>query len=984
MAEPSNMFDTADWFAASPEDQALVAEDHFNKVVGNTAAFRNADAAGQADLRLAHKMLLEESTLKSPHNPTIRKAQEAQAKVDGQGFLENIKDTIVRSHQEAISLLPLGNDAIRMDGTMDPGAYGQAVKYLQKRAAAPQTLERKQIDVDMASWRNSHDHSDLAGKFKAGLKLASDFVTNPTGVAQLAAESTSSITAGWVGGKTGALAGTGVAAAAAAATGGAAAPIAAVTVPVGAMAGSVASLSGQAATQKYLDNLGKAMTERKIPLTEANMKQFVETNPELVKELQTSAVKYGAGMGLVDRLLGGVGGRLATAPERAASRVARASAKGAPGRAAISEIAQTTGKSVDEATELYVNSQARATMAEQTFKSKIGRKAANYGVQVASEPVSEAAGMVAAGEEIKAEDLILETVGGIGAGPYAAAVDKSLFGTKLAKEQTTNFAKKILAGTPESRAVAEVQKQELKTAKAQNNAPADFNHDKEVAATEISDPKVAEWADPKHASYNPVKAVKVLAKEENPDADHVDRTRQVYLDYRDSVMESMDRWEAEMNEAKTFADKGEVGKAAIAQKAADTTAQIIETKQKTLKQIADQVNNVKARAELSAKARTVKPIDPETATPDELTEHITESLGSYDSERTITNDGVAAALKRKDISDEQRTMLVAVTEANTARKSINDRAASGKSMDQVSNDIYSGIANSDFKGIDAYRQGIMYHLTGERIPEATKQLDGLKKFRDAHQAKSELATELFGMVKKNLPFTPDQQARYKAQQRLNPNFRIDRSSVNYVANVAQEAQALSAEVTLAESLMAVHKSKGQRVAPPVTSSTSTASPAAPVATVKELPESAPVSQAKADLDIDYTEISDVGLQRYVDKAMAAGVANLTTEQAGKLEAVNKEIERRKTGNGESKAAKPENAASEKDVDQGVDSADVINESTAEKISASLVSDISLNELEVTYTDTDGSEITKSYAKAAQDLDTEIQEAEAILKCFGAK
>lgn len=877
MAEPSNVFDIPGWYDATPEEQTLVANDHFNTIASNDQTYLNSDEAGKAEIRSAYQQLIEASALQNPNNPAIAKAQADQSKTDRQGFIANFKDKLFRSHEQAVDLAPMVKEALNPDGQLNPEFFARGAKYLQKQSAAPRTYADKELDADVTSRIKQFNHGGVSDKIKAAFGLVGDALTNPEGVMYLGADSAASITAMLLGAKAGALVGSGITAA----TGG----TGAVAIPVATAFGTIAASTAHSGALEFMGLVQKDLDDNKIPYTEANIKAFYEANPDRIKQHQESALKYGVTMGTTDAAFGAVGGKIATLPEKAAVRSARATAMAPAGKAAIEEIVQKTGKSVDEITELYVNSQAKANLATQTFKSKLGHKVAGTGMEIISEPATEAAASIASGKEVTAKDLIMETLGGIGAGPYGAAVNTSIFGTKVAGDQTKTFAKKLLASTPESRAIAAEQKEEIKAAKVQKQSPADYAFEKDVAATDINDPKVNEWADPAHAAYDPVKAVSVLAKVEDPDTDLIDRARGIQNDFRAEIMK-LGQQKIELSQKfNQLVDDGD-SEAHNVQTQLNNLDKLIAHKTGTYQQVGAQVNKLKERANIIAQSREVKSIDPETATPDEVTEHITSSLGSGPSNpNIISNDGIATLLKRTDISDEQRGMLGALTAANIARKTINDRATSGKSIAEVSEDIYRGMDKSDFKGIDAYRQGIMQHLTANDEVKAAKQLEGLTKFRDAHQEKSELATELFDAYRNNGgKFTADQQNRYDAYRKLHPTFKINERSLNYVSNVAQEATALNAEVKLAESLIAVHKTKGQVVASPTPSSTSTANPAAPIVT--PIPEIKPDStlQDKAAKNAADREAS----QKRIDEAEEKGGDSSGQEKGRGQEVLNSE------------------------------------------------------------------------------------------------
>jgi hypothetical protein len=502
-------------------------------------------------------------------------------------------------------------------------------------------------------------------------------------------------------------------------------------------------------------------------------------------------------------------------------------------RAMLAEKAKELGKPLTELTEDLINGRAGNILSQQTFKSKLGYKSASYGGEVIGEPISEAAATLAVGDELTAEDLIMETIGGVGAGPVGASINTTAMGSKLVSNKTGEFVKKIVNSTPESKAIEAQQRQEMEEAKAQYDSDIKGKSFKDVEETDPRDVKVDAWADPKNKDYDPVKAVKVLAKAEDLDTELIDKARKVQNDFRAHILEIGQEIGGLIEKRQVLTEAGQDTTNISAQ--IDRAEKILNVKKLTFKDVSAQVTMMKNRDQAVAQSKEITTIDPETASPEEVSRHITDSLGSSGNKFAATDEHIEKLLGRKDLAVEDVTVLKNMKDANAARKLVVENAKI-KTADEVANDIYHGVANSDFKGIDAYQRGISNHTESGRIPEAQKQLDGLIKFRDDHQQKYDAMVDIFETMKtakdKNNPesaLSPTQLATYRDMQAkakvVGKAFSIHPiKSHNLIPMIGQEVAALNAEVKLAESVIEGKQSKIKATPSPKVSSAPTIDP----------------------------------------------------------------------------------------------------------------------------------------------------------------
>lgn len=946
-------FDSADWFS-SPDAQGAIIDQEFDSAIGQTPDYQGADPATQADMKLAYKQLVEEGAAQSKYNPATIEGTANQRAANNAGAIENAATAAGRS--TASSAYRAINMADDLAGKVDKNYAKHLSLYAEKQRNLPMTKASKELGLDMAQWRKEYDAGGIVDKAIASAKLAGKIITNPEAIIQTGAESTGSLAASATGAFVGAEAGAAIGSVvpvAGTATG------AAVGAPVGMFLGS----AQDAATSKMGDRIIEALTKQGIAPTESNIQMFMDKNPGLVEKSQQDAVKYGTILGVIDTAMGGLFSRFATLPTRAARKEAMRSIDDA-GRAMLAEKAKELGVSATDLTEDFINAGAKDILASQSFKSKLGYKSASYGGEVIGEPISEAAATAGVGETNTAENLIMETVGGIGAGPVGASINTTAMGTKLAGNKTGEFIKKIINNTPESKSMEAQQRQKMEEAQAQYDLDIKGKNIQDVAKTDPRDAKVDIWADPKHKDYDPVKAVKVIAKAEDLDTALIDKARGIQNDFRAQILGLGQELGGLIEKRQELDAAGQDTSNITAQ--IDRAEKILNIKKLTFKDVTAQVTLIKNRDQALTQAKEISPIDPETATPAEISTHITDSLGSSGNKFAATDAHIDKLLTRTDLPATQVAVLNNMKEANAARQTVVENAKV-KNADQVANDIYHGMENSNFKGIDAYQRGVASHAAAGRIAEAQKQLDGLIKFRDAHQEKLTKISELYAVVKEKgvAGFTSEQAQTYKAMQRENPKFYLHPiTSQNMEASISREVTALNAEVKLAESVLAGSKFQTKATPSSEGSSASTINPPQPTVEIPAVTN--PVIKETADA------VSPLPGTR--SKREPLPPVRKDVENATQTEKVSSETPIQPTSEVTQKAQQE---------DDSIVINEEINESTLEEITDSFTGN--LEELPVNYVDATGTEIiNKPYHQAITELDIEIQEAEEILKCFKTK
>jgi hypothetical protein len=907
--------DHPDWFdeSISTEERSALIDWDFDENIAGDPEYQTADAATQGEWKLAHRQLVEQAALESKYNPSNIRAKAKQRTADRGDFLPNIATKVFDAHKGAAARVGMVDDVINPDGIVDEDFFGSASKYFQKENERITTQSERQLAKDITLWDKTTENSGLVGDVVASAKLLKDILLNPKAVASVAADSTSSITAGamgaWGGGKVGAAAGSVIPGAGTA--GGA---------TVGASVGMFLAMAGDAASSKFMEKVREGMEEAELPLTKSNIKMFMENNPEFVQQAQIDSTKYGGVLGAVDVALGGLGSRLATLPTKVARQNA-IKALTAAEKVNLRTLAKGSGKTVEEFTEDLVTSRAAQELSKRTFKQKLKGKGKAYAGEVAGEPASEAAATAAIGEEVKAEDLIYETIGGVGAGPYGTAVNVAATGSKLAKNQTGKFIQKLKDSTPESRAAAKKQKAEVKEAKAtgkvevqaakdQARADSDVNFKKDIEETDINDRETIDaWADPENEKYDPLRAVTKLS--ESDSVDDLQRAKDIEIAAFNTMKETEGKLVALLDKAET----GELTPAETAQmQSLDKTLDWQTETQKKLNKGSQLLRDRLNKAEAD---RDLKEVDVEKASPDELVASVTDSLGS--SRNALPDTAIDTALENKDLTQEQRDVLINQKEANAARVALSKTAGYGKTQDDVSSDIYNG--GVGFRGIDSYGQSIRNKLATGNTELANIELDRLRKFRDERSIRMNKAVEVFNAIHSPAGLTKQQERTQKELAASGLSIHKKTPS-RLIAAIQDEADAITKETKLAESVIAAHSTETKVDTKPE---------------VKKAPEPKPAKP---------------------ESKKEAPAPEKKTEESTKEPVV----EEKESTEAENTGTVEDDSTSVEDILTTADTRDFGD------------LDVKVGE------DADGQAITETFTEADNKLDEQIKEAEAILKC----
>lgn len=822
--------DSKAWFTLNKNQQQRVIDSDFNDSFANgkNPIYNNATQAVKDKLKLAHKQVMEEAAYKSEFNPSNINARAAQENADNSGILANFVTQIKDSHTSLFDRTALLAKITANGGIADADDIKAMARYYEKQNSHIETTQTKELAAALKPGIDQWALPGVKNKLEALRTFVTEAVKNPVGVLDVGAKSSSSMTnmglGAWGGGKVGA----GVGALTSPVTG----PAGPVTgAAIGSKVGAGTAATIDATSSKFFELLSARLKEKGLEPTETNLALALNDEAWRNQAFKTSAT-YGAALGAGELILGKVTTSLGNLSKVNALKTARAGLSEVDDTA-IAALAQRSGKTVEATTESFVNNKAATILAAQSFKRKATGKMVAYGGEVISEPVGEFAANVAAGEKNTVENLVYETLGGVGTGPFGAALNTSLHGTKLVTDKAIETGKGVLTSTPETKAAAVERKDAIQAATILSRTEVLHKYDDKIAAIDPDSEEHANLSNPDHPSYNPIIAIDAVIKLNDP---------------------------AAHSKAQTIANDYTTKALAVSQQFKDLRAKITQEGYKPTKQEVDELEDLHKlggitmgianklwkrvdtiQTNIANQAAPASPIDFTKDAP----EDIIVKLGSHGTRRTKEAPTVAditTALQQPDINPIVKKALIVHKDALVARQSIEEIQA--KSLDGVSTDIYNGARGSYFKGIDAYQQGIKHFLDPRvnNVAKAQTELDGLRKFSEAHTLKADMVTKAYEAMtnpKKKDQLTPEVQ-----QYLTDNNIEIHPVlSKNYVPTIQKEAAALQKEVKLAEATFKALSPKTNTTLSTAPKSTAINAPAKPVVAPVT---PAPVAKPKLD------------------------------------------------------------------------------------------------------------------------------------------
>lgn len=666
------------------------------------------------------------------------------------GFFKNLGQQFSYGFGDAVDALQLVDDAMPGQQIDDHTAHDIYQDGMDARLRhSPTAL--KEITTEMNAANKEWAHADtFREQFSVLAKAAGttikQAVTNLEGVALLAAGSASNSIPGLIGGAAGSLAG-----------------------PWGARSGALAGSFLMEQGSYFGQSIRQEMAKQGLDFTEANIQKVLE-NPETLAKIRAKAALKGAGTSIVDTAISAKMGILSDAPVVNAKK------------AAVLKLGS-------EASKEAIETEAKAILKSTSALSKTGRKGKILAAEIASEPLSDATGTLAAGDGIEPGGLMGETLGALGMGPIMAPMNVAIHGSqsmgkaaitdpkktikdakdillgsaKLGTAATVGSAKlagKAIAGTakaavgtakfagrvakeafvektPEQLASMDVKKknkaEEVKL-KRQAIAPAAHKYKEQVDIL-AGEGNVDEVANPESESFNPTMAVDAIKKINTQEG--VDEgTRILNREKADDVLNHLKGNEKKIvDEWKALTSKEE------------PTGEDLDRSDSLMRQ---RIDIRKTIASVSPAVKSLHSDDGNMSESDHQkhVEQIKQALHS-DESTTVSNalltmfgsradasTDIVGALESSKIDDLTRDKLQKVQTQLQSVKTLETaiEGATKKSVADVHNDVLDG--SEDFMGIKTYTQSISKAIQAGEVEVANKYFMQLKAFAGVHRVKA--------------------------------------------------------------------------------------------------------------------------------------------------------------------------------------------------------------------------------------------------------
>lgn len=340
-------------------------------------------------------------------------------------YLERLGDSLSYGHDNTLRHLRGaqwvmgGGDSDELAGRIADGMKVAAERQSQ-RTEGQERLDASIAGVEPAKgfWETTKAVGDVVGTA----------VTEPGAVLLGAAESAASMEPSLAGGVASAGLGAGIGAGAGSLLGGVGAiPGAATGAGVGFYTGSALGTTATEMGAELEQMVGEKLQDAGKEPTKENIKAVLD-DKGFQEEAMGRGLKKGLTLAAIDALTMKLGGKIATAPMRAAEKKA------------VTELAQTAG--VDEkAARAMLNTpagKAALEAAKPGMKARTSSALGGVGVELAGEPVSEAASQAVARDEVDWSDVAAEGVYGAGTSVVGAGIGGGIEALKMAAARQRN------------------------------------------------------------------------------------------------------------------------------------------------------------------------------------------------------------------------------------------------------------------------------------------------------------------------------------------------------------------------------------------------------------------------------------------------------------------------------------------------------------------------------------------------------------------
>ena len=516
--------------------------------------------------------------------------------------------------------------------------------------------------------------------------------------------------------------------------------------PAGAAAGIFA---GSFATEQgaYLrEAIIKEVHRRGQEVTEANI-HAITNDPELIKQFQNASYRKAAATAGTDTALSFLGGKVATSTVR--------------------------------------NIPAKALASNKTKLLKIAEKGGAVAAEIASEPISEAAGQLAAEGKVDYGELMGEALGGIGTSGGMTAANVAMFGTKKVKPKKKG---ELPPGTLTLDHV---------------NSPAAAGY-KEDVSKRVETGDVEDISNP-GPEYDPYKAVDVLQKTNQEKVSvagkltNLDKAQKVYsdLDQKKQSLKAEAREIASMENA-IDEDVAKVQSLVAEAKLADEVMKRVDPLIKSMGDVSSAVDQEVIMEDINDALNS--------GDNQSVRDSILSIFGSKRGADLTTKTDLNTVLDNPKIDVSTKDQVNKVISYQEAEKSLISKQSDP--LTKTSKDVHSDIIEGGpgFNGIKTYAQGITLSLIGGDTKTAEKQLNTLKSFAEGHKKKSDTFTEVYNAGVSKQPVSESAQTEMVKHdtERLNRGFddKYNLSTPNakgLVETITLESDALNKAVAMMES-----------------------------------------------------------------------------------------------------------------------------------------------------------------------------------------
>jgi hypothetical protein len=720
-------------------------------------------------------------------------------------FFKNMAMETVQGARDTFDAARLLDDVIT--GKIDPGTAKQIADTTQRQAGSYKSPAAKKMEASLAAINKNVKQADTSWeKAKAwGAGAGDALLHNKEGMALLTARSLSNSALGIAGAAAGAIS----------------------PVPGGAALGQ---FTGELATEApfyFVQLVQQEAHKRKLPASEQGFQQILN-DTEFVNEAREKSGLKGLGTAATDTAFGMLVGGMV-------SKFARQAEKSAI-------------KALPGASKEAIAAEAAATLKQISKTAKAGNVAKILATEIASEPLSEVAGTVLAGDGIDPAGAAGELLGGIGQGPVMAPINLALHGTKTASQVVSEkvkesanpdisveeAAKKSILGaayqatkkavskkTPEDlarQAEVDEQKKVEKDLKQQAKAPAAHKYKEKVAAAvETGDVDTA-------MAENPIKGVDVLhGMSQKEEATPIDKIK-----YYEQSKEAYDKLEAQkqelIKEATVLNAKVEDGTITVTEKvrrqSIGNQAISINAMQTSIAPAIKSMNpqaEVKLSTEEQAEASKQVHEALKSGDPKVIDQSILSLFGSKNS-----SEAVEKALQSPEIAENTKVKLKGIQEYNLLKNTYETKQEepSWKSTSEVNTDVIRG--GEGYKGIEEYNYAIAKGIEAGDTTFVSKQLEGLANFAQRHTDKAELFQRILDAGGTETYFKKDAEGKMTPQaiedsalmaelnesrkkQGATTDYNIHKRSADFVSGIVLEAQLLDKALDNATDLVtAVH------------------------------------------------------------------------------------------------------------------------------------------------------------------------------------